>query len=45
MALFFLHERPLHCPCVTVWCAVAEFGIWGPYFFKENNITVTVNSD
>ena len=26
-----LHECPLHCPRVTVWCAVAEFGIWGPY--------------
>ena len=22
-----LHERPLHCPQVTVWCAVAEFSI------------------
>ena len=40
-----LHERPLHCPRVTVWCAVAEFGIWGPYFFEENNVTVTVNSN
>ena len=40
-----LHERPLHCPRVTVWCAVAEFGIWGPYFFEEDNVTVTVNSD
>ena len=40
-----LHKRPLHCPRVTVWCAVAEFGIWGPYFFEDNNVTVTVNSD
>ena len=39
-----LHERPLHCPQVTVWRAVAEFGIWGPYFFEED-VTVTVNSD
>ena len=38
-----LHERPLHCPQVTVWCAVAKFGIWGPYFFED--VTVTVNSD
>ena len=30
-----LHERPLHCPRVTVWCAIARFGIWGPYFFEE----------
>lgn len=40
-----LHQRPLHSPRVTVWCAIAEFGIWGPYFFEENNVTVTVNSD
>ena len=40
-----LCKRPLHCPQVTVWCAVAKFGIWSPYFFKEDNITVTVNSD
>ena len=39
-----LHKRPLHCPQVTVWYAVAEFGIWGPYFFEED-ATVTVNSD
>ena len=30
---------------MTVSCAVAEFGIWGPYFFEEDNVTVTVNSD
>ena len=40
-----LHECPLHCPRVTVWCAVAEFCIWGPYFFEEDNVTVTVNSN
>ena len=39
-----LHEHPFHCPQVTVWCAVAEFGIWGPYLFEEY-VTVTVNSD
>ena len=39
-----LHERPLHCPQMTVWCAVAEFGIWISYFFEED-VTVTVNSD
>ena len=27
------HERPLHSKWVTVWCAVADFGIIGPYFF------------
>ena len=38
-----LHERSLLCPQVTVWCAVAEFGIRNQYFFKED-VTVTVNS-
>ena len=28
-----LQERPLHSPCVTVWCVVADFGVIGPYFF------------
>jgi hypothetical protein len=31
------HELPRttapHSPCVTVWCAVADFGVIGPYFF------------
>ena len=40
---FELHEHSFHCPQMTVWCAVAEFGIWGSYFFEED-ITVTVNS-
>ena len=40
-----LHERPLHCPRVTVWCTIARFGIWGPYFFEEENVVATVNSD
>ena len=31
-----LHARPLHCPLVAVWCAVAELGIWDPYFFEED---------
>lgn len=38
------HEKPLHSPKVTVWCAVGHFGIIGPYFFEENGVTVTVNS-
>lgn len=40
-----LHERPLHSQRVTVWCAVADFGIIGPYFFEEEERTVTVTSD
>jgi hypothetical protein len=30
-----VHERPLHSARVTVWCAIAEFGVVGPYFFEE----------
>lgn len=39
-----LHQRPLHCERVTVWCAVSRVGIIGPYFFEENERTVTVNA-
>ena len=35
-----LQERPLHSPHVTVWCALSEFGIWGPYSFENDNGTV-----
>jgi len=40
-----LHERPLHSPKVTVWCAVSKFGVIGPYFFEEHGITTTVTSE
>ena len=40
-----LHEGPLHSPKVTVWCAISSGGIIGPWFFEENEVTVTVNSD
>ena len=39
-----LHERPLHSEWVTVWCAVANFGVWGPYFFEEEEKTASVTS-
>lgn len=29
------HKRLHHSPHVTVWCAVADFGVIGPYFFEE----------
>ncbi|GFW80484.1 DUF4817 domain-containing protein [Trichonephila clavipes] len=32
-----LYQRSLHSPKVTVWCAVVEFGVWGPYFSKKIN--------
>ena len=40
-----LHQKPLHSKKVTVWCAVGDCGIWGPYFFEEGNETVTVNAE
>ncbi|PRD29179.1 UNVERIFIED_CONTAM: hypothetical protein NCL1_30189 [Trichonephila clavipes] len=40
-----LYQRPLHNPRLTVWCAVTEFGVWSPYFFEEDKLTVTVTSD
>jgi len=39
-----LHERPLHSPKVTVWCALSMHGVIGPYFFEDergNSMTVT----
>lgn len=39
-----LHQRPLHSPKVTVWCAMSSIGIIGPHFFEEDGSTVTVNS-
>lgn len=39
-----LQQRPLHSPKVTVWCGIAKSGIFGPFFFEEHGITVTVNS-
>jgi hypothetical protein len=40
-----LQERPLHSPRVTVWCAVADFGVIGPYFFEVGGATVTLTAD
>ena len=40
-----LHQRPLHSPKVTVWCAISSAGSIGPWFFEENEVAVTVNSD
>ena len=28
-----VHQRPLHSPEVTVWCAVGKVGVIGPHFF------------
>ena len=40
-----LHQKPLRSKKVTVWSAVGDCGIWGPYFFEEGNETVTVNAE
>ena len=39
-----LHKRLLHSERVIVWCAVANFGVWGPYFFEEEEKAVSVTS-
>jgi hypothetical protein len=33
-----LHQRPLHSPKVTVWCAILKFGVWGLYFFLKRTM-------
>lgn len=35
-----IQERPLHSPKLTVWSAVSQFGVIGPYFFEEKGVTV-----
>jgi hypothetical protein len=40
-----LHQRSLHSPKITVWCVIFEFGVWGPYFFEEDDVTEMVISD
>lgn len=40
-----IQEIPLHSPKLTVWCAISQFGVIGPYFFEEDGVTVTVNSE
>ena len=37
--------KPLHSKKVTVWCAFSQNGIIVPYFFEENGMTTTINSD
>ena len=37
-----IQERPLHSPYVTLRRAIPKFHIWGPCFFEDDNITVTV---
>jgi len=39
------HQRAAHDPKVRVWCVVFNFGVLGPYFFEEDDVTATVNRD
>ena len=39
-----LHEKLLHSQQKTVWCALANFGVWGTYFFEKRNKFVSVTS-
>lgn len=38
-------QKPLHSAKVTAWCAIWSKGIFGPYFFEEDGLTVTVNTE
>ena len=40
-----LHQQAGYDPKVTAWCAIFNFGVLGPYFFEEDDVSVTVNSD
>lgn len=40
------HQRPLHSPKVTVWCALSVNGIIGPYFFENaTGAAITVSGE
>lgn len=40
------HQKPLHCPRLTVWCALSTNGIIGPFFFENARGQATnVNSE
>ena len=38
-------SKPLHSKKVTVWCALSERAIIGPFFFEKNGATTTINTD
>jgi hypothetical protein len=40
-----IHQKRLHSEKFIVWCVVASFGVFGPYYFEdEAGMSVTVNS-
>ena len=40
-----IQERPLHSLRVTVWCGISASRVYGPYFFENDNATVTVTGE
>ena len=36
---------PLHSLRVTVWCGISASRVYGPYFFENDNATVTVTGE
>ena len=40
-----IQERPLHSLHVTVWCGISASRVYGPYFFENDNATVTVTGE
>ncbi|KAG0429051.1 hypothetical protein DMUE_5770, partial [Dictyocoela muelleri] len=37
-----IHGTPLYSLRVTVWCGISASCVYGPYFFSNDNLTVTV---
>jgi len=40
-----LHVKPLHIEKITILCGVFIFGLIRPYFFEEDNQTITMDSE
>ena len=40
-----IQERPLHSLRVTVWCGISASRVYGPYFFENDNATVTITGE
>ena len=36
-----LHERTLLSEQMTMWCAVANFGVWSTYFFEQEDKVIS----
>lgn len=40
-----VNQQLAHSPKITAWCALSAQGIIGPYWFEENDETVTITQD